>query len=153
MCWAQHDAQWFLKTKKDRGFEEANQLNLRVISTIGRIEARHILNALRIKKGSIKTIPELFKVVNTIMDMVFPKVVKLKLIVQSDQVGVILVKKCVYWQEVKKAGVENEYICVCTNRTQSWVDTIGIKGELKTLKRFSDGDDRCLFEFKLNKEE
>ncbi|MFX1601410.1 MAG: DUF6125 family protein, partial [Promethearchaeota archaeon] len=65
MCWAQHDGQWFLKSKKKYGIKEANQLNQEVVFSLGKIEARHILNALGIKKGSIKTISEIFKIINT----------------------------------------------------------------------------------------
>jgi len=56
MCWAQHDGQWFLKTKIEFGIENANNLNKNVIRSMGKIEARHIMNSLGIHKGDIKSI-------------------------------------------------------------------------------------------------
>jgi len=32
MCWAQHDGQWFLKSKRELGIQKANDLNKMVIS-------------------------------------------------------------------------------------------------------------------------
>ena len=77
MCMAQWDGQWYLKSKKEFGLEKANELNQRVVSSFGRIEAKHILNSLGIKKGTIKTIPEVFKIMNTIMDTMIPKIMNL----------------------------------------------------------------------------
>ena len=59
MCWAQHDAQWFLKSKSNIGIKEANELNQKVVYSMGTIEAKHIMSALNIEKGSIKSISEL----------------------------------------------------------------------------------------------
>ena len=67
MTMAQWDGQWYLKSKKKYDIEEANELNQRVVFSIGKIETHHILNALGITQGDIKTIPELFKMMNTIM--------------------------------------------------------------------------------------
>ena len=57
MCWAQHDGQWFLKAMKRYGVKEGNSLNQEVISSMGKIEARHILNTLGIKKGRSCDLP------------------------------------------------------------------------------------------------
>ena len=78
MCMAQWDGQWFLKSKRKYGMKEANELNNRVIFSMGKIEARHILSALGIKRGSIKSIPEMIKIINTFMDVIIPKVMKFK---------------------------------------------------------------------------
>ncbi|MFX1446178.1 MAG: hypothetical protein ACFFHV_22480 [Promethearchaeota archaeon] len=67
------------KIKKKYGIEEANDLNQMVAFSIGKIEVRHILNAVGIKKGSIKSVPEMFKIMNTIMDVIIPKVMKFKI--------------------------------------------------------------------------
>ncbi|MFW9970298.1 MAG: DUF6125 family protein [Candidatus Odinarchaeota archaeon] len=147
MCWAQHDGQWFLKSKKKYGIKEANQLNQVVIFSMGKIEARHILNALGIKKGSIKTISELFKIMNTIMEVLIPKVMKFKFFVCSDSEGIALVEKCFIWEEVKKSKESSEYKCACNFRHKGWLEAMGVKGEIIPLERLSNGDHNCKFQF------
>ncbi len=147
MCWAQHDGQWFLKSKRELGIERANGLNQKVIFSMGKIEAKHIMNALGVKKGTIKTIPELFKIINTFMDVIIPKIMKFKFVVHSDKEGDGVVKKCFIWEEVKKSKKENEYICACMQRHLGWLDALGIEGEEIAVKRFPDGDNECILRF------
>ncbi|MFX0070294.1 MAG: L-2-amino-thiazoline-4-carboxylic acid hydrolase [Candidatus Hermodarchaeota archaeon] len=147
LCWARHDAQWYLKSKLRYGIEEANELNQRVISSMGKIEARHILNALSIKKGDIKTIPEMFKVMNTIMNVIIPKLMKFKFISLNENEGLGIVEKCFIWKEVEKSKAENEYVCACNFRHYGWLEAMGIKGKILPIKRFSNGDNCCEFKF------
>ena len=151
MCWAQHDGQWFLKTIGKYGYEAANELNNRVIGSMGKIEARHILNALRIKKGSVTTIPEIFKIMNTFMDVIIPKIMKFEFEELSDTEGLGIVNKCFIWEEVKKAGRASDHECACNSRHYGWLEALGVEGKIERIKRFPDGDDICIFKFKLNK--
>lgn len=147
MCWAQHDGQWFLKSKKKLGIKEANQLNQQIGFSMGKIEARHILNALGIKRGSINSMSEIFKIVNTFMDIIVPKVMKFKFNVHSEKEGIALVKKCFIWKEVEKSKEALEYLCACNFRHRGWLEAMGINGEIIPLKRISEGDDVCKFKF------
>lgn len=149
MCWAQHDGQWFLKSKKKYGIKEANQLNQIVIFSMAKIEARHILNALGIKKGSINTISNLFKLINTFMDVIIPKVMKFKFLVQSETEGIAVVEKCFVWKEVEKSKESSEYKCACNFRHKGWLEAMGVKGEIIPLQRISNGDEKCEFKFVL----
>ena len=149
MCWAQHDGQWFLKSKKKYGIEEANQLNQKVILSMGKIEARHILNALGIKKGSIKTMPEIFKIMNTLMEVIIPKIMKFKFLVYSESEGIGLVEKCFIWKEVEKSKESLDYKCACNFRHRGWLEAMGVKGEILPLERISNGDKICKFKFTL----
>lgn len=151
MCWAQHDAQWFLKSKEKYGIEEGNNLNQNVIKSMGKIEARHVLNALGIKKGSIKTMTEIFKIMNTIMDTYFPKLMKFKFIVNSETEGLGIVKKCFIWDMVKKSKSESEYVCACNHRHYGWLEAFGINGKIIPVSRIPDGGDKCEFKFILLK--
>jgi len=150
MCWAQHDGQWFLKLKKKFGIEKANNLNEKVIRSMGKIEARHIINALGIRKGDTKSIPQLFKIFNTFMEVLIPKVMKFKFFTKSENEGVAIVDKCFIWKEVQKSKKEEEYICACNYRHRGWLEAIEIKGEIIPEKRISKGDDMCKFRFKLS---
>ena len=150
MCWAQHDAQWFLKLKKDLGIKEANDLNKKVVISIGKIEARHILNALNIQKGTIKSIPEIFKLMNTFMEVIFPKIMKFKFIILSKNEGVGIVKKCFIWEQVKKSKGEKEYSCSCNFRHRGWLEAIGVNGKIIPIKLIPNGDKICEFKFLLN---
>ncbi len=149
MNWAQHDAQWFLKAKKEVGTPKANQLNQNVLSSMGKIEARNVLNALNISKGTINSMTEIFKLMNTFMDLFIPKVMEFKFIVESQTKGVGIVNKCFIWQMVQKSKAEAEYVCACNYRHRGWLDAMGVSGTIVPLKRISEGDDRCEFEFNL----
>ena len=150
MCWAQHDGQWFLKTKQKYGIEEGNEMNQRVISSMGRIEARHILSALGIKKGTVNSMPEIFKIMNTFMDVIIPRIMKFKFVVDSEKEGRGIVNKCFIWEEVRKSKSENEYFCACNYRHRGWLQSLGVDGEITPLQRFCDGDNCCEFKFTLN---
>ena len=65
------------------GIEKTNNLNRDVIRSMGKIEARHIMNSLGIHKGDIKSIPGIFKLFNTFMDVLIPKVMKFKFYIES----------------------------------------------------------------------
>ncbi len=149
MCWAQHDAQWFLKSKKELGTKESNQLNQKVVFSMGKIEARHVLNALNIQKGTVKTMQEIFKLMNTFMEVLFPKIMKFDFIILSQIEGLGIVKKCFIWKMVQKAKGELEYDCACNFRHRGWLEAAGVEGEIIPLKRISNGDDICKFKFLL----
>lgn len=147
LCWAQHDAQWFLKSKSKFGTEEANALNQQVIFSMGKIEARHVMNSLNIKAYTIRTIPDVFSIINTFMDVIVPKIMDFKLQALSDSEGVGIINKCYVWEEVRKSGGESEYICACNSRHRGWLQAMGVKGKILPVKRISDGDDICEFRF------
>ncbi|NHI94841.1 MAG: hypothetical protein EAX96_20295 [Candidatus Lokiarchaeota archaeon] len=151
MCWAQHDSQWFLKSKKEFGIEDGNRLNQQVLKSMGKIEARHILNALGIERGSVHSMTEIFKIMNTIMDTLFPKIMKFDFIVNSEMEGLGIVKKCFIWNMVKKSKGEAEYTCACNFRHNGWLEALGVQGEIIPLKRISLGDEICEFKFRLTK--
>lgn len=150
MCWAQHDGQWFLKSKRELGIQKANELNQKVIFSMGKIEAKHIMSALGVKKGTIKTIPEVFKIMNTFMDVIIPKIMKFRFTVHSDKEGDGVIKRCFIWEEVKKSKKEKEYTCACLFRHRGWLDALGIKGELNAIKRFPEGDNECILKFMID---
>ncbi|MFX1295439.1 MAG: hypothetical protein ACFFD2_11405 [Promethearchaeota archaeon] len=149
MCWAQHDAQWFLKSKKKLGIEGANQLNQRIAFSMGKIEARHVMNALGIQKGTIRTMDEIFKIMNTFMNVLFPKIMKFKFFIPSPTEGVGIIKKCFIWKMVQKSKGENEYRCACNFRHRGWLEAMGVNGIIIPLKRIPDGDKICKYKFLL----
>ena len=147
MSMAQWDGQWYLKSKKRYGIEEANELNQTVVFSIGKIEAQHILNSLGIKKGDIKKVSEMFKMMNTIMDVLIPKVMKFKFVAHSENEGIAFVDKCFIWKEVQKSKEPTDYVCVCNFRHRGWLEAMGVNGKIIPLKRFSNGDNCCEFKF------
>jgi hypothetical protein len=147
LCWAQHDAQWFLKSKRKYGIERANEMNQEVVFSIGKIEARHVLNALSIPENESKSIPEIFKIFNTFMHVFFPEIMEFVMVAVSEMEGVGIVNKCHIWEEVKKSKGESEYMCACNFRHRGWLEAMGAKGKILPVKRIPDGDDACEFRF------
>lgn len=150
MCWAQHDGQWFLKAKKEFGIQAANQLNQKVLLSMGKIEARHVLTGLNIQPGSIKSIVQIFKIMNTFMDLFFPEIMKFRFLVLSETEGFGIVEKCFIWNMVQKSKAEGEYTCACNFRHRGWLEAMGVQGEIIPLKLISKGDKICQFKFVLN---
>jgi hypothetical protein len=153
LCWAQHDAQWFLKAKRRLGIEASNDLNQEVIFSMGKIEGRHIMNALGIAPQSVRTIPEIFKVMNTFMHVIVPEIMKFEMAAVSDTEGVGIVNKCFVWEEVRKSRAEAEYTCACNFRHRGWLEAMGAKGKILPVSRISEGDERCEFRFILQPSE
>jgi hypothetical protein len=153
LCWAQHDAQWFLKSKRRLGIEASNDLNQEVIFSMGKIEARHIMNALGIPHRGVSTIPEIFKVMNTFMHVIVPEIMKFEMAAVSDTEGVGIVNKCFVWEEVRKSRAEAEYTCACNSRHRGWLEAMGARGKILPISRISDGDQRCEFRFILQPSE
>jgi len=147
ICWAQHDAQWFLKSKKKYGSSDGNLLNQEVIYSMGKIEARHVLNALGMSKEIISSIPEIFKVMNTLMDVLFPPLMKFRFVVLSEKEGLGIVEKCFIWEEVKKSKGESEYQCACNARHRGWLAATCSGGQIIINKLIPKGDAICEFRF------
>lgn len=150
ICWAQHDSQWFLKTMKKHGTEEANRMNHEVIFSMGKIEARHVMNALNLKKEDINKMYDIFKTMNTFMDVFFPAVMKFRMIIHTDKEGVGIVDKCYIWEEVKKSKGESQYVCACNARHRGWLAAMGVEGIIEPVQLIPRGDKRCEFRFSLN---
>jgi hypothetical protein len=147
MCWAQHDAQWFLKSKKKFGIERANELNQEVILSMGRIEARYVLGALGLQREAIRSIPEAFKVMSALMHVVVPDIMKFEMVALSEKEGAGIVSTCYVWEEVRRSKAESEYQCACNFRHRGWLEAMGLKGKILPVRRISDGDDICEFRF------
>jgi hypothetical protein len=147
LCWAQHDAQWFLKTKRRDGTEKANDMNQQVIFSMSKIEARHVLNTLGIQKHTIRSIPEVFKIINTFMYVFIPEIMDFEMVTISENEGVGIVNRCYVWEEVKRAKGETEYLCACNVRHRGWLEAMDVKGKILPVKRIPDGDDACEFRF------
>jgi hypothetical protein len=147
LCWAQHDAQWFLKSKRRLGIEGANELNQEVITSMGRIEARHIMNALGIPRDAVRSIPEVFRMMNTFMHVIAPEIMQFDMVAVNEAGGVGLVDKCYVWEEVRRSKGESEYTCACNHRHRGWLEAMGFRGKILPVSRISDGDERCEFRF------
>ena len=147
MVMAQWDGQWYLKSKKRYGIKEANELNQSIVFSMGKIEARHILNALGIKDGTVNSMAEIFKLFNTFMDLLIPKVMKFKFFADSETKGTAIVDKCFIWKEVMKSKDASDYECACNYRHRGWLEAMGVNGKITALKRFSNGDNCCEFKF------
>ena len=150
MSMAQWDGQWYLKSKKKYGIKEANELNQNIVFSMGKIEARHVLNALGIMVGTINSMTKVFKIFNTFMDLLIPKVMKFKFFAQSETEGTAIVNKCFIWNEVKKSKDVSDYECACNFRHRGWLEAMGVNGKIIALKRFSNGDVMCEFKFILD---
>lgn len=135
------------------GVDQGNQLNQEVVFSMGKIEARQVLNALNIEKEKIVSIADFMEIANTMMDVLFPPVMKFDFFALSEKEGVARVEKCFIWEEVKKSKGESEYVCACNARHRGWLAAIGVNGRIEKIKFIPDGDDVCEFRFVLESKE
>ena len=94
-----------------------------------------------------RTIPEVFKLINTFMHVFVPEIMEFELVTVSATEGVGLVNTCYVWEEVRRAKGEAEYLCACNARHRGWLEAMDVKGKILPVKRIPDGDDSCEFRF------
>ena len=72
---------------------------------------------------------------------------KFKFFFNSEKEGSGIVEKCYIWKEVEKSKEASEYECACNFRHQGWLQALGVNGKIVPLKRISEGDEVCEFNF------
>ena len=126
--WVSHDARWFIKTIEKYGLNAANELNRKVIRSMGKTEIKTFMNGGGIEK--IENIDRMKSLMTTASKLFFPKEHKyeFKILSENELLGHVI--ECYVHKNVEKAGITGLYRCAAKPRFESWIAAMGLKGEI-----------------------
>lgn len=147
-CWMSHDARWQFFTFQELGIEKGNELNQRVSHEIGKIMMHRALNALEITH--VTTIEELQAILEAVMELYYPSSNFLYHFEQkSDATLRAIMEYCSIYENVKKAGIADQYECGCVAVHSGWFEAMGIEGEREMQECLKNSDKHCEFLFRV----
>lgn len=145
--WIAHDARWFLKSAQEVGFDTATSLNLAVAKSIGKTEIKLLLAALDYLE--IKDIEDFNSVMEIAADVYFPEDHRYSFEMLDESTFVGHVIECSVYKNVNKAGTTDIHQCGGKARFDSWLQALGLSGEIIAEKNTSNCGGTCDFVFKI----
>jgi hypothetical protein len=146
--WLLHDGRWFLKSIMLFGFETATKLNLEVVESIGKTEMKQLVAEAGL--GEIKNIQGLKALVQLAALLYFPPEHKYEIRVIDDNTLLGRVLQCYVHQMVGRAGTTEIHQCAAKLRFQSWLEGLGLDGEVVNEKNTNNCHGSCDIFFKIN---
>lgn len=129
--WMTHDAMWFYHCLQEFGIEKTNQLNKAAIRDMSAIEIKRIHKALG--GGQIGTFDELKRFFDMAMEIATGKFMKYKYDVPARNIIHAEWESCFAYEGMKALGVADRYECGIMLRINTWLDTLGIRYEVKPI--------------------
>jgi hypothetical protein len=145
--WLLHDGRWFLKSVEQLGFEAATKLNLAVIKSIGKTEIKQLLDETGY--GAVKNIEDLKALMEIASPLYFPAEHKYEFKVVDNNTFVGHVLECYVYKMVSKAGTKDIHQCAAKLRFDSWLEAMGISGEVINEKNTNNCNGTCEIIFKI----
>jgi len=145
--WILHDARWFLKAVEQVGFDTATKLNLAVAKSFAKTEIKQFI--AETDYGEIKNI-EGFKALGEILAaLYFPEEHKyeFRIIDNNSLLGHVL--ECYVYKNVSKAGITDIHQCAAKPRFDSWLEALGLEGEVIADKNTNNCNGTCKIIFKI----
>jgi len=127
--WITHDAMWFYHCLQEFGIEKTNQLNKAAIRDMSAIEIKRIHKAMG--AAPINTFDEFKHFFDVTMEIATGKFMKYKYGSPSHNLIHGEWESCFAHEGMKALGVADRYECGVMLRINTWLDTLGIKYELK----------------------
>ncbi len=146
--WLLHDGRWFLKSVMQFGFDAATKLNLEVVESIGKTEMKQLIAETDF--GDIKKIEDLKALIELAAPLYFPPEHKYELEIIDDNTLLGCVLECYVYQMVSKAGTREIHQCAGRLRFQSWLEGLGLNGEVINEKNTNNCCGTCDIFFKIN---
>ncbi|MFX0125017.1 MAG: L-2-amino-thiazoline-4-carboxylic acid hydrolase [Candidatus Hodarchaeota archaeon] len=148
--WMSHDARWQYSTFQELGIEKGNKLNHDVSHQMGKVITYRLLNAMGISQ--VNTIEEMQTIFNTIMELCYPPPRFIYHFEQkSDSSLLAIMEYCSIYENVKKAGIADQYECACSAMHSGWCEAMKIEAKEEITKSLKKGDEFCEFIFTVNK--
>lgn len=126
--WTLHDARWFVKTIERYGLDAANELNRTVIRSMGKTEIKTLMRGSGVEK--IEDIDRMSSLMTVASKLFFPKEHKyeFKILSENELLGHVI--ECYVHKNVEKAGIAGLYSCAAKPRFESWIEAMGLKGQI-----------------------
>lgn len=146
-AWILHDGRWFLKSIEEFGFDTATKLNLTVIKSFGKTEVKQFI--AEADYGEIKNIEDFKTLGEIIAALYFPQEHKyeFKIIDSNTLLGHVL--ECYVYKNVSKAGITGIHQCAARPRFDSWLEALGLEGEVIAEKNTNNCNGTCEIFFKI----
>jgi hypothetical protein len=145
--WILNDGRWFLKSVEQLGFDAATQLNLAVVKSIGKTEMKQLL--AETGYGEIRNIEDLKTLMEIASPLYFPVEHKYEFKVVDSNTFVGHVLECYVYKMVSKAGTTGIHQCAGKTRFDSWIEAMGLDGEVINEKNTNDCNGTCEIIFKI----
>ncbi len=148
--WMSHDARWQYATFQELGIEKGNKLNQDVGRQMGKVVTHRLMNALGI--SHVNTIEKFQAICEAIMELCYPAPRFIYHFERKSDTSLYAVMEyCSIYENVKKAGIADQYDCACFAMHAGWCDALGIEAEEEISKSLKKGDEFCEFIFKVKK--
>ena len=145
--WVLHDGRWFLKAIEEFGFDTATKLNLTVIKSFAKTEIKQFV--AETNYGEIKNIEDFKALMEILAALYFPEEHKyeFKIIDNNSFLGHVL--ECYVYKNVSKAGITDIHQCAAKTRFGSWLEALGLEGEIIADKNTNNCNGTCKIIFKI----
>jgi hypothetical protein len=145
--WVAHDGRWFLRATQEWGFETANRVNQAIIRSMGKKEAKELMDRTGAQIADIGDIVEIIRMGGEIY---WPEEHKYEIKASGDSLILGRVLRCYVWENVNKAGGLLSYHCAAPTRFRGWVDAFGVPGEVIASKDCDECNGSCEISFKFD---
>jgi hypothetical protein len=145
--WILNDGRWFLKSVEQFGFDAATNLNLAVVKSIGKNEMKQLL--AETGYGEIRNIEDLKALMEIASPLYFPAEHKYEFRVVDSNTFVGHVLECYVYKMLSKAGTTGIHQCAAKVRFDSWIEAMGLDGEVINEKNTNNCNGTCEIIFKI----
>jgi hypothetical protein len=145
--WILNDGRWFLKSAEQFGFDAATKLNLAVVKSIGKTEMKQLL--AETGYGEIRNIEDLKTLMEIASSLYFPVEHKYEFKVVDSNTFIGHVLECYAYKMFSKAGTTDIHQCAAKVRFDSWIEAMGLDGEVVKEKNTNNCNGTCEIIFKI----
>lgn len=129
--WMTHDAMWFYNCLKECGIEKTNKINKSAIRDMSAIEIKRIQGALGM--GKPESFDEFKRLFDAAMTIATGDFMKYSYNFPAHNAVHGEWKSCFAYEGIKALGVLDRYECGIMLRIDTWLNTLGIKYEVKPM--------------------
>lgn len=132
-CWMTHDGMWFYHCCQELGIQTANKINQSAIRSLAPIEVGRIRAFLGVEKGEINTFEAFKDFFVGASELFIPDFMNGKMSFPSENVlhWEFKPRECFAYKGMQRIGVIDEYECGVIYRVACWIDSLGIKYDVK----------------------
>ncbi|HEY5639051.1 MAG TPA: hypothetical protein VIW01_03290 [Dehalococcoidia bacterium] len=126
--WMSHDARWFAATAMEFGMEAANRLNQTAIHEAAKREAPRLVRAFEM--SPVRNRDDFLTANDAFIGLLGPDLLDFEAETVGDDAYDLKMNRCFAFDQVKKAGVAQQYDCGILPRITGWLEGLGLEHEL-----------------------
>jgi len=126
--WMSHDARWFMAVAKHFGMDAANRLNQSVCREIGRVEMKRYMKTLALSPA--KNLEGYLTLMKAALTLYGSGLAEYEIKILNDQSYETHMKRCFAFENIVRAGIEEQCECGVFARLQGWIDAQELSHEL-----------------------